>query len=209
MVLRLSIPIFAQPATRAVPHVQFHMEMNAGKLFLVGINDGLRHEVIRDILLSASDGRKLKEEVQHIALYSRRRHPALAHSRAGSPAAAKRNPAVDSPLGRRRHQTAGSLCCGAMILEARWPGGLLRGIFFLMMAMMPQLASQPTPASPQARQQRSRPRGSSYRSRSERTPASTARRRCFQPRSARFWRSFQLQAEPVSGFRRSIERRQR
>ena len=62
MVLRLSIPIFAQPATRAIPHVQFHTEIDAGKLFLVGINDGLSHEVIHDIVLSTSDGRKLKEE---------------------------------------------------------------------------------------------------------------------------------------------------
>ncbi len=63
MVLRLSIPIFVQPATRAVSHLQFHMEMVAGKLFLVGVNDGLRHEVIRDVELLASDGRNLKEEV--------------------------------------------------------------------------------------------------------------------------------------------------
>jgi fimbrial chaperone protein len=63
LVLRLSIPIFAQPATRAVPHLQFHLEVSAGKLFLVGINDGLRHEVIRGIELLAGDGRKLKEEV--------------------------------------------------------------------------------------------------------------------------------------------------
>jgi fimbrial chaperone protein len=62
MVLRLSIPIFALPATRAVPHVQFHLEVNGGQLFLVGINDGLRHEVFRDIVLTTSDGRKLKEE---------------------------------------------------------------------------------------------------------------------------------------------------
>ena len=62
MVLRLSIPIFAQPATRALPHVQFHLEIAAGKLVLVGVNDGLSHEVIRDIVLSTRDGRKLKEE---------------------------------------------------------------------------------------------------------------------------------------------------
>lgn len=62
MVLRLSIPIFAQPATRAIPHVQFHTEIDVGKLFLVGINDGLSHEVIHDIVLSTSDGRKLMEE---------------------------------------------------------------------------------------------------------------------------------------------------
>jgi fimbrial chaperone protein len=62
MVLRLSIPIFVLPATRAVPHVQFHIETDAGKLFLVGVNDGLSHEVVRDVVLSTSDGRKLKEE---------------------------------------------------------------------------------------------------------------------------------------------------
>ncbi|MGD1107173.1 MAG: fimbria/pilus periplasmic chaperone [Terracidiphilus sp.] len=62
MVLRMSIPIFAQPPTRAVPHLQFHLEIDAGKLVLVGINDGLSHEVIRDIVLSTSDGRTLKEE---------------------------------------------------------------------------------------------------------------------------------------------------
>ena len=62
MVLRMSIPIFAQPPTRAVPHVQFHLEIDSGMLVLVGINDGLSHEAIHDIVLSTSDGRKLKEE---------------------------------------------------------------------------------------------------------------------------------------------------
>jgi len=62
VVLRLSIPIFAMPTIRTDPHVQFHVECNAGQIFLVGINGGLRHEVIRDIVLSTSDGRKLKEE---------------------------------------------------------------------------------------------------------------------------------------------------
>jgi fimbrial chaperone protein len=62
MVLRMSIPIFAQPPTRAVPHVQFHLEADSGKLILVGVNDGLSHESIRDVELTTSDGRKLKEE---------------------------------------------------------------------------------------------------------------------------------------------------
>jgi len=62
MVLRLSIPIFAQPPTRAVPHVQFHLAVDSGKLVLVGINDGLSHEVIRDIVLSTNDRRKLAAE---------------------------------------------------------------------------------------------------------------------------------------------------
>jgi fimbrial chaperone protein len=62
MVLRLSIPIFAQPPTRAVPHVQFQLAVDSGKLVLVGINDGLSHEVIRDIVLSTNDGQKLKAD---------------------------------------------------------------------------------------------------------------------------------------------------
>ena len=62
MVLRLSIPLFAQPAARTVPHLQFHVERDADKLFLVGINDGHRHEVLRDVALTTGDGRKLKLE---------------------------------------------------------------------------------------------------------------------------------------------------
>jgi fimbrial chaperone protein len=62
VVLRLSIPIFAEPTTRALPHVQFHLEGDGNQLFLVGINDGLRHEAIRDIVLLTGNGRELKEE---------------------------------------------------------------------------------------------------------------------------------------------------
>lgn len=62
VVLRLSIPIFAEPMTRAVAHVQFHLESDAGQLYLVGVNDGLRHEVIRDIELSTSDGAKYQTD---------------------------------------------------------------------------------------------------------------------------------------------------
>ena len=62
VVLRMSIPIFVQPAIRALPHVQFHIESDAGQVYLVGINDGLRHELIRDIVLFSSEGRKLWTE---------------------------------------------------------------------------------------------------------------------------------------------------
>ena len=62
VVLRLSIPIFAEPATPTVPNVQFHLERDAGQLFLVGINNGLRHDVIRGMVLRTSDGREFKEE---------------------------------------------------------------------------------------------------------------------------------------------------
>ncbi|NRO94632.1 fimbria/pilus periplasmic chaperone [Paraburkholderia sp. NMBU_R16] len=60
--LRLSIPIFAQPQTRAVPHLQFHIESNARQASLVALNDGGSHEAIRDIALTASDGSGLKVE---------------------------------------------------------------------------------------------------------------------------------------------------
>jgi len=62
VVLRLSIPIFAQPSSRAVPHLQFHLEADGGQLHLVALNDGLRHESVREIELSTSDGRKLKPD---------------------------------------------------------------------------------------------------------------------------------------------------
>jgi fimbrial chaperone protein len=62
VVLRMSIPIFAQPAARAIPHVYFHIERDAEKIFLVALNDGGRHEAIREIVLSTSDGRKLKTQ---------------------------------------------------------------------------------------------------------------------------------------------------
>ena len=61
VVLRLSIPIFAEPDTRAAPHVLFNVERDAaGKIYLVGINDGQRHDAIHDIVLWMGDGTKLK-----------------------------------------------------------------------------------------------------------------------------------------------------
>jgi fimbrial chaperone protein len=60
MVLRLSIPVFVQPPTAASSHLQFRLERQGEKLFLVGINDGLRHDLIRGIVLSAGDAREWK-----------------------------------------------------------------------------------------------------------------------------------------------------
>ena len=59
VVLRLSIPIFAQPGSRVNPDVQFHLEDKDGALYLVGINNGRRHLAVRQIELTTSDGRKL------------------------------------------------------------------------------------------------------------------------------------------------------
>ena len=58
--LRLSIPVFAQPAVRALPHVQFHVQSAAGQAYLVAFNDGGQHETIRDIALTTNTGSRLK-----------------------------------------------------------------------------------------------------------------------------------------------------
>jgi fimbrial chaperone protein len=62
VVLRMSIPIFAEPRTRATADVQFRVEVKDGKTYLVGSNDGLRHEAIRGIELKTNDGRELKAQ---------------------------------------------------------------------------------------------------------------------------------------------------
>jgi fimbrial chaperone protein len=53
MVLRLSIPVFAAPETKAVPQDQFHLERSGEQLFLVGVNAGRSHETLHDIAVSA------------------------------------------------------------------------------------------------------------------------------------------------------------
>ncbi len=61
-VLRLSIPIFVKPEIRSFSDVQFHLERNAGQIYLVALNAGNLHESIRDIVLTAKDGRTLKAD---------------------------------------------------------------------------------------------------------------------------------------------------
>jgi len=60
--LRMSIPIFAQPTGVAVPSVKYRVERDAGKMFLVAVNGGARHETIRDIVLKTADGKVVKTE---------------------------------------------------------------------------------------------------------------------------------------------------
>lgn len=62
VVLRLSIPIFAEPRSRANPDVKFHLEVKDGQLYLVGTNTGLRHTAIHGIEVSTEDGRQFKTE---------------------------------------------------------------------------------------------------------------------------------------------------
>jgi fimbrial chaperone protein len=60
--LRLSIPIFAEPTTRSAPHVLFDVESDARQAYLVAVNDGSRHDTIRDISLTTSSGSGVKTE---------------------------------------------------------------------------------------------------------------------------------------------------
>jgi fimbrial chaperone protein len=62
MVLRLSIPIFAMPETKAAPKAQFHVERDGEKLFLVGVNIGQSHEAIRNIVVATTDGHKFSTD---------------------------------------------------------------------------------------------------------------------------------------------------
>ena len=59
VVLRMSIPIFAQSTSHSVSRVQFHIERKAGQAYLVALNEGGRHDTIRDVILKTEDGRKL------------------------------------------------------------------------------------------------------------------------------------------------------
>ncbi len=64
VVLRLSILIFAQPAGRCLSDVKFHIENDAGEFYLVAMNAGNLHELIRDVVLTTDDGRTLKAETK-------------------------------------------------------------------------------------------------------------------------------------------------
>jgi len=92
IVLRLSIPVFAQPTIRAASRVQFHLERKDGKLFLVGTNGGNSHDVIRDIVLSGSDNVKLMGEggaSPYILAGATRRWPIALPASQSSPAASQ------------------------------------------------------------------------------------------------------------------------
>jgi fimbrial chaperone protein len=62
MALRLSIPVLAEPAGKTAPHLQFHLESDSQDMLLVGLNDGTRHDALREIELTAPDGRNLKTD---------------------------------------------------------------------------------------------------------------------------------------------------
>ena len=60
--LRLSIPVFAAPATRVAPHLAFHVETSGDQAFLVAINSGTAHDTLRNIVLATGDGQVVSME---------------------------------------------------------------------------------------------------------------------------------------------------
>jgi fimbrial chaperone protein len=58
--LRLSIPVFAEPAGIAAPHVQWRFAGDGAQMWLVARNDGKRHQTIRDLALQTADGHALE-----------------------------------------------------------------------------------------------------------------------------------------------------
>lgn len=106
--LRLSIPVFALPATRAVPHVQFRLEHDGGQAYLVAVNDGERHETLRDITLTTSQGGKLNTAANaspYVLTGATRRWPITMQGRVPGPGETLRvsaqgiSGAIDQPVG--------------------------------------------------------------------------------------------------------------
>ena len=57
--LRLSIPVFAQAATRALPRLQYRVETSGGQSYLVLVNEGDRHEKLSKVVLFAGSAKPL------------------------------------------------------------------------------------------------------------------------------------------------------
>jgi fimbrial chaperone protein len=62
--LRLSIPVFVEPAGRVNPLVQWRITSQGGQAWLLAANDGTRHQTVRDLALRTTDGRALQVEVK-------------------------------------------------------------------------------------------------------------------------------------------------
>lgn len=64
LALRLSIPVFAEPATRVAPQLQWRIDSTGGRSSLVAVNSGRRHDTIRGIKLYTAEGAALDVEAQ-------------------------------------------------------------------------------------------------------------------------------------------------
>lgn len=62
--LRLSIPVFAEPASRVTPQMLWRIAAQGGQAWLVAVNAGSRHQTVRDFALHTADGRALQIEIK-------------------------------------------------------------------------------------------------------------------------------------------------
>lgn len=63
MVLRLSIPVFAEPQGRVAARLDWRVDDSDGRLRLVAANRGGAHAIVRDLRLRAADGRPLQVDI--------------------------------------------------------------------------------------------------------------------------------------------------
>ena len=78
VLLRLSIPVFAEPRTQVTPRVHWSISREQGHLWLVAVNDGSRHLTVGNLKLYGPDGRAIDVEMMvppHILAGSTRRWP--------------------------------------------------------------------------------------------------------------------------------------
>jgi fimbrial chaperone protein len=64
LLIRISIPVFAEPPTRVAPRVHWRIAQAGGRSWLVATNDGTRHLTVHDIKLQSADGHALGVEIK-------------------------------------------------------------------------------------------------------------------------------------------------
>lgn len=83
VLLRLSIPVFAQPRAHIAPQVHWRVEREGGRWWLIASNSGSQHLSVRNMRLADADGRQLGIELKsppHILAGGTRRWPIVAGS---------------------------------------------------------------------------------------------------------------------------------
>ena len=83
VLLRLSIPVFAEPQTQVAARIRWRIANQEGRSWLIASNDGTRHLTVGNMRIHAPDGRELQVEVRappHILPGGGQRWPILAEA---------------------------------------------------------------------------------------------------------------------------------
>jgi fimbrial chaperone protein len=64
LLVRISIPVFAEPPTQVSPQVHWRIARRDGGAWLIATNDGTRHLTLHDIKIGSADGRTLGVEIK-------------------------------------------------------------------------------------------------------------------------------------------------